>query len=180
MAGVHGSSVAGLARAGYAEKEDPVSILGPLVGNVLPLFFEEAEVARYIVLPESAGGFTLPDPQSQINDLHVQIGAPGLLDDSLPVVFFRTTHTGSPSMAVLLNDRQLTLHTFGDADGGPRSWHELVPAGLLRADLNELTFAVGNEGAPGADTVTFSDVLVLYVSKELTVKKRRRPPVATQ
>jgi hypothetical protein len=152
-------------------------ILRPLIDNVLSLFYEEANVARYIVLAESAGGFTIPDPDSDLplSDRHIlDIEAPGLLNGSRPVIFFRTTHTGTPSMSVRLNTTRLTLHTFADSDSAPRSWHEIILAGALKPQDNELTFAVGDDG-----NITFSDVLILYTSNQLTVKKPR-VVVATQ
>ncbi len=65
------------------------------VFNRVQLFFEEPEVARYVTLAGSAGGFTNPDPSAElpISDRHFQdIDAPGLINGSQPVIFFRTTH----------------------------------------------------------------------------------------
>jgi hypothetical protein len=135
--------------------------------DVLGLFYEEVEVTRYIALAESAGGFTIPDPASHISDRHIQdISAPGLLNAAQAVIFFRTTHTDSPSMSVRLNSTPLTHHTF--ADSGPHSWHEIIPPGALRPEFNELTFAASGDGS-----VTFSDVVILYTSTQLTVRKQR-------
>jgi len=132
------------------------------------LVFEEPEVARYVTVTGSAGGFTIPDPASLLNDRHIQgIHAPGLINGSLPVVFFRTRHTGTPRFSVRLNSTQLTEHTF--ADEGPHSWHEIIPAGALKPQDNELTLFATGDGA-----VTFSDVVILYTSNKLMVKK---PPV---
>jgi hypothetical protein len=118
-----------------------------------------------VAVVDTAGGFTVPDPASQLNDRHIQqIHAPGLLGGSLPVILFRTTHTGRPRFSVRLNSTTLTQHTFtGD---GPDTWHEIVPGGALKPQDNELTFGVSGQG-----TVTFSDVVILYKSNELTVKK---------
>ncbi len=134
------------------------------------LFFEEPEVARYVTLAASAGGFTIPDPAAELplSDRHFPgIDAPGLINGSLPVIFFRTAHTGSPSFSVRLNSTRLTQHTF--TDSGPHSWHEIIPAGALRPEDNELTFAVSGDG-----NVRFGDVVILYKSNKLTVRK---PPV---
>ncbi len=134
------------------------------------LFFEEPEVARYVTLAESAGGFTIPDPAAELplSDRHFQdIDAPGLINGSLPVIFFRTAHTGTPSFSVRLNSTGLTQFTFTGA--GPHSWHEIIPAGALKPEDNGLTFVVSGEG-----TVRFGDVVILYKSNKLTVK---RPPV---
>lgn len=136
-------------------------------GDVFGFFFEEPEVARLVTVAESAGGFTIPDPALS-SDRHVQgIQAPGLLNGSLPVIFFRTTHTKSASFSVRLNVTHVTQQTLSDA--GPHSWHEIIPAGTLKPEDNELTFAVTGDGA-----VTFSDVVIIYKSNKLTV---RRPSV---
>ena len=137
----------------------------------LPIFEqEETRVARYIVLAESAGGFPVPQP-SGISDRHfLDINAPGVVAQSFPVIFFRTTNTGKPSFSVRLNQHNLTQFTFTDAQ--PRSWHEIVPAGGLKAEGNELTFAVNGDGS-----VVFGDVVILYTSSETTVKTE---PVLTQ
>jgi hypothetical protein len=104
-----------------------MSILGQL-GNVISLFYEEIEVARYIVLAESAGGgFSIPDAAG-ISDHHfLDIEAPGLLQGSSPVIFFRTTHAGSPLMSVRLNDAQLIVHTFADSDTAPPGMRSSPP-----------------------------------------------------
>ncbi len=142
------------------------SRIGDLFGG-LPFFNEETRVARYIVLAESADGFPVPQ-SSGISDRHfLDISAPGVIAQSFPVIFFRTTNTGTPTFSVRLNQHNLTQHTFTDAE--PRSWHEIVPAGGLKAEGNELTFAVNGEGS-----VRFSDVVILYTSGDTTVKT---PPV---
>jgi hypothetical protein len=129
------------------------------------LFFEVPEVARFVAVAESAGGFTVPDPGSGISDRHIQqIHAPGLIPDSLAVIFFRTKHTGKPRFSVRLNSTPLTQQTL--AESGPNSWHEIIPSRALKPQDNELTFAANGDG-----TVTFSDVVVFYTANELTVKK---------
>ena len=120
-------------------------------------------MARYIVLAESAGGFPVPQP-SGISDRHfLNINAPGVIAQSFPVIFYRTTNTGKPSFSVRLNQHSLTQFTFTDA--GPKSWHELVPPGGLKPEGNELIFAVNGDG-----TVQFGDVAILYTSSETTIK----------
>jgi len=129
------------------------------------LFFEEPEVARYVTVAGSAGGFTIPDPASPVSDRHIQhIHAPGLINVSFPVIFFRTRHTGRPTFSVRLNATPLTQHTF--ADGSPHSWHEIIPAGALKPQDNELTLNVSGDG-----DVTFSDIVILYTSNKLTVTR---------
>lgn len=149
----------------------PVPIFGPLT-NVISLFFEETDVARYTVLAQSAGGFQIPDAEG-FSDHHFQdIEAPGIADGSSPVIFYRTTHVGSPLMSVRLNQTPLTVHRFADNDTAPRSWHEIIPVGALQPTHNELTFAASSDD-PTKNSVTFSDVFILYTSTQLTVRKRR-------
>src|SRR4051794_30140840 len=81
-----------------------MSIIQARTGPSGLMFFEEPEVARYIAIPGTAGGFQLPDPGSGLSDRHIQqIHAPGLLSGLAPVIFFRTRHTGRPSLSVRLN-----------------------------------------------------------------------------
>jgi hypothetical protein len=141
------------------------------IGTVGGFFFEETEVARYVTVAGSEAGFTIPSPTSPENDRHIQqIQAPGLVLGPLPVIFFRTAHTGTPQFQVRLNSTVLTRQTL--AAETPRTWHQIVPAGALKAQDNELTLSVTGEGV-----VTFSDIVILYTSNKLTVRK---PPVATQ
>jgi hypothetical protein len=115
-------------------------------------FFEQTEtrVARYIVLAESAGGFPVPQ-RSGISDRHFQdINAPGVIAQSFPLIFFRITNTGTPTFSVRLNQNSLTQFAFTDA--GPRSWHEIIPAGGLKAEGNELVFAVNGAAAFASET----------------------------
>ena len=148
--------------------------IGTLFDRIGSLF-EEPEVARYVAVGESAGGFTIPDPAAPLplGDRHIRdIHAPGLTNGSRPVIFFRTTHTGNPAFSVRLNATRLTRHTFSTADSAPRCWHEIVPAGALRPDNNELTLTVSGDGH-----VTFSDIVILYTSNKLTVKRPFPDPV---
>ena len=125
--------------------------------------FEQTQVTRHIALAETAGGFTVPDA-SGISDRHFEgIQAPGLIEGPLPVIFFRTRHSGSPRFSVRLNSTPLTQYTFANDD--TRSWHEIIPAGALKAQDNELTFAVSGTGS-----VVFGDVVIMYTSGEITVK----------
>jgi hypothetical protein len=136
------------------------------------LFFEEPEVARFEIVAESVGGFTIPDPASHINDRHIEgVFMPGFLSGSHPVILFHTSHTGRPTFGVQLNQRPVAQHTLEDASH--HSWHEIIPSTALpSAGPNELTFFVS-----GGGSVTFSNVILLYKSNQLTVKK---PLVFTQ
>ena len=140
------------------------------LGQVVSFFIEETQVARYLTVAESVNGFTVPDPNAPlpVSDRHIQdIDAPGVIGDLMTVIVFRTKHTGSPSFSVRLNATRLIQQTL--TTEGPHTWHEVVPAGALRETGNELTFAVGT----GEGSVTFSDVVILYTSNKLTVRKPR-------
>ncbi|MDQ4100422.1 MAG: hypothetical protein M3121_07980 [Chloroflexota bacterium] len=118
-------------------------------------------------MAECAGVFSVPH-SGGISDRHIQdIHAPGVVPQSLPVIFFRTTHSGGPTFTVRLNSAPLIQHTLTDV--GPHSWHEILPVGALKAEGNELVFGVSGDGS-----VQFLDVVILYTSNELTVKT---PPV---
>lgn len=150
-----------------------MSIIHARTGPLGEMFFEEPEVARYIAIAGTAGGFQLPDPGSGQSDRHIQqIHAPGLLSGSAPVIFFRTRHTERPRLSVRLNATPLTQYTFVSADPPERSWHEIIPAGALKIQDNELTFNVSGQG-----TIIFGDVVIMYTSNEVTVRK---PLVFTQ
>lgn len=135
------------------------------IGTVADFFFDEPEVARYVTVAETLGGITIPDPESGINDRHfTHLGAPGLLNGSIPIFFFRTKHTGRPRYSIRLNSTTLIIHTF--ADDSPQSWHIFIPPGALRTQFNELVLNVSGDG-----NVIFSDVAILYRSNELTVRR---------
>ena len=150
-----------------------MSILQSVTSNVLGLFYEEAQVARLLTFAESVGGFVVPDAAG-ISDRHIQFDAPGVLDGSLPVVFFQTTaDADKASFSVRLNSGPHLVEATIENDRSPHSWNKLARAGSLMPEHNELVFGV-NEGA-----VTFSDVFIVYTSSQLTVKKQRTV-VATQ
>ena len=71
-------------------------------------FFEEPEVARYVTVPGTAGGFTIPDPTADppLSDRHFQdVDAPGLIPRSLPVLRFKTSHGGTSRFSVRVTAR---------------------------------------------------------------------------
>lgn len=135
-------------------------------GPAAPLFNEEIAVARFVTVAGSDGGFTIPDPTFPISDVHLSdIAAPGIINGLTSVVFFRTTHTGTPTFSIRLNSTQLLQHTFNH--GGPHAWHEIISPGALLPAQNELTLFV----IPGEGSVRFSDIVFLYTSNQLTVRK---------
>ena len=139
-------------------------------------FFEVPEVARYITLP-GAEGFTIPDEAGgfPLSDRHFQdVEAPGLIDRSLPVLLFNTSNGGTSRFSVRVNNTPVVQRTLSGTEPSPLSWHELIPAGALRSEGNELTFAVSSGGS-----VHFSDVVILYRSNKLTVRRSiLEPPIA--
>ncbi len=144
-----------------------VQSIRDLIGGTRTPGNEVTRVARYIVLAETTGGFTIPDPGAglPLSDHHFPgIKAPGVVSGIHAVIFYRTSHAGKPAFSVRLNNTRLTQHTF--TEDGPRSWHEIIVPNALRAEANELTFAVSGDGS-----VTFSDVVILYTSDKLTIVK---------
>jgi hypothetical protein len=143
-----------------------VSKIRTIIGERLP-FNEVTRVSRHIALFESIGGFAVPQPGGQ-SDLHLRaFDAPGLVAQSLPVIFFRTMPSGTSTFQVRLNSTILMRRTL--TGGNEQSWHEIIPSGALKAESNELVFSVS-----GGGSVQFSDVVVLYTSNKLTVEE---PPV---
>jgi hypothetical protein len=135
------------------------------IGIATDLFFDEPEVARYVTIAETLSGVTVPDPESGISDRHfTHIDAPGLINGSLPVIFFTTRHTGRPRFTVRLNSTPLIVFSF--VDDGLRTWHKFIPPGALKTQFNELVLGVSGDG-----DVTFADVFILYRSNELTVRR---------
>lgn len=137
------------------------------------LVIQQTSVTRYVALPETAGGFTLPDPASRSSDRHFfGLAFPGVT--ALPaVIYYRTRRNGNPSFTVRINEATLTEYTFTDADPAERCWHELIPANLvdgptLRAQDNELIFGI-TLNSP-SDSITFGDVVMFYTSNESTIQ----------
>jgi hypothetical protein len=135
------------------------------IGDVVNLFFDEPEVARYLTFDETLSGVALPDPETGINDRHfTHIDAPGLINGSLPVIFFTTRHEGRPTFQIRLNSTILIRYTF--EDDGLRTWHKFIPRNALKTQTNELVLSQSGEGK-----VIFADMFIIYRSNELTVRK---------
>lgn len=131
-----------------------------------PLIIEQTQVARYHAFEETAGGFTLPSPES--TDRHFFFALPGAI--ALPaVIYYRTRHLGRPAFSVRINEVTVTQYTFVEGDEAERTWHEVIPANtpggpaLRRDDNNELVF-FARDGS-----VTFGDVVIVYASNQTTV-----------
>lgn len=148
-----------------------------LISSILNPFRVDTDVARLLTVAQSVGGFTVPDPQTSASDAHIQgVNAPGLVNGSVAVLFYRAVTRGSGTYHVRLQSAngttQPTEHAISALDAGPSSWQEVIPAGLLTSDNNELIFAVSVDSA--GTSVTFSDVAILYKSNKLTIP---RPPI---
>lgn len=139
------------------------------IGNIIDRlggFIEVPEVARYLTLPGVPQGFTIPDGGG-VSDRHFQdLQAPGLIDRSQSVLFFRTSNGGTSRFSVRVNSASLVQHKLTGDEPSPLTWHVLIPAGALKPESNELVF-----GVPAGGSVHFSDVVVLYRSNKLTVKR---------
>ena len=146
-----------------------MSVLGR-IGNIVDRlggFVEVPEVARYLTLPGVPQGFTIPAGDAGLSDRHFQdLDAPGLIERSQAVLFLRTSNGGTSRFSVRVNSASLIQHTLTGDEPSPLSWHVLIPAGVLKPENNELVF-----GVPAGGSVHFSDVVVLYRSNKLTVKR---------
>lgn len=149
-----------------------MAILRSLRENVFPLFFEVTRVSRYVVLPDSVGGVTAPGnaPGVHGSEWAPRFDAPGVVAGLHAVIFFgaRSEDEGARfSVRLTRSPQHLMIDTL--TDSSLHSWHQIIPPNILTATDNELSFNVS-----GADSVTFSDVVILYTSDKLTISK---PPV---
>lgn len=136
-------------------------------GSGLPTLptVEVPEVARYLVVPGSDGGFLIPSGELPTSDRHIQgLHAPGVVHGMPAVLLFRTEYTAGTRFSVRINSSfEFQFHAKVAA---AQSWHEIVGPGVLREQDNELTLAVSSDGQ-----VIFSEIVILYTSNKLTVTK---------
>jgi hypothetical protein len=136
--------------------------------TTIPIVIEQTSVARYTALAETADGFTV----TTVNEGDFRgIEFPGVTATP-SVIFYRTRHTGLPRFSVTINSVAVTEYAFTENDPPERSWHEIIPAGVvgeatLKAQNNELVFGVTSDDGTG--TVTFGDVVIMYTSNETTI-----------
>ena len=146
------------------------------IGNVVDRlggFVEVPEVARYLTLPGVPQGFTIPAGEAGLSDRHFQdLDAPGLIDGAQSVLFLRTSNGGTSRFSVRVNSASLIQHKLTGDEPSPLSWHVLIPAGALKTENNELVF-----GVPAGGRVHFSDVVIMYRSNKLTVKRPIVDPI---
>jgi hypothetical protein len=124
--------------------------------------YEEPNVARLLVVPDSDAGFLVPDGAS---DRHIFLEAPGLVPGLPAVLYFRTKSTAGSRFGVQINNAT-EFHFVPPADGA-QSWHEVVSPHVLRQGENELVLFVTDAQA----RVVFSDIAILYTSNKLTVTR---------
>jgi hypothetical protein len=118
-------------------------------------------VARFTVIPESDNDITLPTPDG-INDVHFQgFRAPDIDSRSPAVLAFRVNPKGTTAVKLrvrLQNSGGSTvLLEVNYTSDAARSWHEIIPAGALAADGNELIVSVTGPGS-----LQVSDFVFLY------------------
>ena len=144
-----------------------MATIRPHIPGTFPNFptFEEPQVARYLVVPGSDGGFLLPGGDPPVGDRHIQdLHAPGVMPGMPAVLLFRTQYIAGTRFTVRLNASFEFL--FHAEAAGAQSWHEIISPGVLRAQGNELVLAVGAGGQ-----VVFSEIAILYTSNQLTVTR---------
>jgi hypothetical protein len=151
-----------------------VGLIGSIRQNVFPLFYEVTRVSRYVVLADSVGGVTAPSNAPGVigSEWAPRFDAPGIVSKEHAVIFFgaKADNQGARfSVRLTRSSEHLMMYTFTDSN--LHSWHQIIRPDVLTPLDNELIFAA-YEGA----TVTFSDVVILYTSDELTIKKE---PVLT-
>lgn len=142
----------------------PHAPLGPRPS--LPTF-EEPNVARFLVVPGSDGGFLIPSGELPLSDRHIRdLDAPGVVPGLPAVLFFRTQYTKGARFSVRLNAS--FEFQFQAPEAGAQSWHELISPGVLREEDNELTLFVAPDES---GQVIFSEIAILYTSNKLTVTR---------
>jgi hypothetical protein len=150
-------------------QEQPMATFRHHIPGTVPSLptFEEPEVARYLVVPGSDGGFLIPGGDPPLSDRHIQdLHAPGVVPSRPAVLFFRTEYTKGARFSVRLNaSREFEFHA---KEAGAKSWHELISPGVLREENNELTLFVAPDES---GQVIFSEIAILYTSNKLTVTK---------
>jgi hypothetical protein len=115
-------------------------------------------VADYAVLTDAP--FTHP-AQAPPGDQHLQFNAPGVSPSSPSVLAFRVNphvHNGNVTLRMRLNDAAPLMQEF---DTEPqRSWHEVFPAGVVKASGNELVVSVPSTS--GGGSIDVSDIVIFF------------------
>jgi hypothetical protein len=115
-------------------------------------------IADYVVLTDAP--FTHP-AQTPPGDQHLQFEAPGVSESSPSILAFRANpqvSSGNVTLRMRLNDAAPLMQEF---DTEPqRSWHEVFPAGTLRASGNELVVSVPSTS--GGGSIQVSDIVIFF------------------
>jgi hypothetical protein len=128
-----------------------------------------ATIASYVVILD--GGITVDNEDI---DKDVEFKAPGAIGSVPPagsgaassgaaasVLAFRvrTDNEDSPAFLQLtLNNKRLLGDGGQEYKGSQRSWHEIVPAGILKESGNKLTL----EKTRGVGKITIRDIVLFY------------------
>lgn len=128
-----------------------------------------ATIASYVVIID--GGITVGNGDI---DKDVEFEAPGAIESAPPaasgaaasgaaasVLAFRvrTDNEDTPAFLQLtLNNKPLLGARGQEYKGSQRSWHEIVPAGILKESGNKLTL----EKTGGVGKITIRDIVLFY------------------
>jgi hypothetical protein len=116
-----------------------------------------ATIADYVVLTDEP--FTHP-AQAPPGDQHLRFDAPGVNRASRSIVAFRVNphvRDGNVTLRMRLNDAPW----MQEFDTEPqRSWHEVFPAGTVKATGDELVVSV--PAASGGGRIDVSDIVVFF------------------
>ena len=116
-----------------------------------------ARMTDYIVLQDQP--FRLPGEPLPVNDRHFpNIGAPNVHSGSPAILAFRVNpNDGDVTVQFRLNASVIVRQTF---DTEPqRSWHEVIPPGVLKPTDNELTVAIDSNSQ---GSVQVSDIVIFF------------------
>lgn len=129
-------------------------------------------VCRFVAIPRSpapqldgttvdpAGPFTLPGPTGSGIRQFPLIQAPNLDIKYQILLVFRVSPRVQQSLRMVthINGQEVSLITF-KKDEVQRTWHEIIPHGILRASNNTLTVQAT---AQEEDSVVISELLLIY------------------
>jgi hypothetical protein len=90
--------------------------------------------------------------------------APGIDDDSRPVLLFRVNPNGATQLQVIINGEEVGTSFSFHPDGDARSFHEVVAAGLVKPANNTLEARRISESG----SINVADIVLLYQQEEFT------------
>ncbi|WP_309622482.1 hypothetical protein [Novosphingobium sp.] len=115
--------------------------------------------ARFVALRESDAATTLPTNAGQNETTFEGFQAPGINPRAPAVLMFRLNPRGTESVTLrvrLASSNVVLMETTFTTDAA-RSWHEIIPAGALAADGNQMIVSVTGPGS-----IQVSDFVFLY------------------